>query len=146
MENILANNLKNAKLKVTPQRMAIYSYLINTKSHPSAETIYKALKPDHPSMSFATVYKNVAALRDAHLIMEFNVGEDSHRYDANTDFHTHLVCRDCHNVYDYYGDIHLDQAVSDVKGNTDFIIEDPKIIFYGVCKHCLTKKRHNHNN
>ena len=38
--NTLAANLKQNHLKVTPQRLAIYSYLINTTAHPSVETIY----------------------------------------------------------------------------------------------------------
>lgn len=136
MEQSLVLNLKNAKLKVTPQRMAIYTYLINATIHPSAEKIYNDLKPENPSMSLATVYKNLAALRDAHLITEFNIGEDKHRYDARTDFHTHLVCRHCHNVYDYYGDIPLDNIVKDLSNNVDFQVSDKEIIFYGICKHC----------
>ena len=84
--NTLAANLKQNHLKVTPQRLSIYSYLTNTTAHPSVETIYNDLKEEHPSLSLATVYKTVASLRDAHLVTEFNVGEDSHRYDANTSF------------------------------------------------------------
>ena len=71
--NTLAANLKQNHLKVTPQRLAIYSYLINTTAHPSVETIYNDLKEEHPSLSLATVYKTVASLRDAHLVTEFNV-------------------------------------------------------------------------
>ena len=105
--NQLAENLKANKLKVTPQRLAIYTYLMNTTSHPTVETIYNDLKEDFPTMSLATVYKTVASLRDVHLVKEFNVGEDSNRYDANTDSHSHLICTKCHNVYDYYGDIDI---------------------------------------
>lgn len=137
MKNNPANNLRNAKLKVTPQRMAIYSYLIQSHSHPNAETIYNDLKHDYPSMSLATVYKNLAALRDVNLINEFNVGEDSHRYDANTSFHTHLVCRCCHRLYDYYGDVSLDNTISDLKNNMNFNVDEQEIIFYGICKECL---------
>lgn len=141
MEKILTQNLKNANLKVTPQRLAIYAYLKDTKSHPSVETIYNNLKPKHPSMSLATVYKNVAALRDAHLITEFNIDEDSHRYDANTNFHTHLVCRTCHNVFDYYGDISLKSIINDLSDNMLFKAEDQKVVFYGTCKDCINKQK-----
>ncbi len=139
MEKSLVQNLKNAKLKVTPQRMAIYSYLINSNIHPSAEKIYNDLKPDNPSMSLATVYKNVAALRDAHLITEFNIGEDKHRYDANTDFHTHLVCKSCHNVYDYYENISLDNIINNLSNNMNFQVDEKEIVFYGICKNCAEK-------
>lgn len=140
MENILAENLRSAKLKVTPQRMAIYTYLVNTKAHPSAETIYKDLKPDNPAMSLATVYKNVAALRDAHLITEFNIGEDSHRYDANMDFHTHLVCTQCHSIYDYFGDIDLQDTINSLNADMGFRSQEQEIIFYGTCSNCSDSK------
>lgn len=139
MENILAENLKKAKLKVTPQRMAIYSYLMKSTAHPSVETIYNDLKPEHPTMSLATVYKNVATLRDAHLVNEFNVGEDSHRYDADTHFHTHLVCRHCHDLFDYYGEIPLNTTILNLRNNMDFHVDKQEVIFYGTCKSCIDK-------
>lgn len=139
MEKTLALNLKKAKLKVTPQRLTIYSYLVNSKDHPNVERIYNDLKPSNPSMSLATVYKNVAALRDAHLITEFNVGENNNRYDANIDFHTHLVCSSCHNIYDYYVNIPLDNIINDLKNNTDFQVKEQRLVFYGLCNHCVKK-------
>ena len=108
--NTLAANLKQNHLKVTPQSLAIYSYLINTTAHPSVETIYNDLKEEYPSLSLATVYKTVASLRDAHLVTEFNVGEDSHRYDANTSFHPHLICTRCHCVVDYLNPTALESS------------------------------------
>jgi len=45
MDNI-TTIFKEKKLKLTPQRIAIYKYLKSTKSHPSAEVIYKAIQED----------------------------------------------------------------------------------------------------
>ena len=59
--NTLAANLKQNHLKVTPQRLSIYSYLTNTTAHPSVETIYNDLKEEHPSLSLATVYKRCSS-------------------------------------------------------------------------------------
>ena len=39
------------KIKVTPQRMAVYSILKQSKYHPNVEMIYQKLKPDFPAMS-----------------------------------------------------------------------------------------------
>lgn len=132
----LAENLKKANLKVTPQRLAVYSFLIGSKEHPSVETIYKALRPEYPSMSLATVYKTVAALRDAHLVTEFNVCEDSHRYDANTAFHTHLICKKCHNVYDCDVSLPLNRLCNEIDKNNGFAVENEEVNFYGVCENC----------
>jgi Fur family peroxide stress response transcriptional regulator len=82
MEN-LALLFKEKNLKLTPQRYAIYKYLVSTKSHPSAEMIYEKLIPDYPTMSLATVYKTVKTLIEIELVQELNVGEDNFRFDAN---------------------------------------------------------------
>ena len=58
----IATIFKEKKLKLTPQRLAVYKYLISTKEHPSAETIYTALQPTYPTMSLATVYKALKTL------------------------------------------------------------------------------------
>ena len=36
----IAAIFKEKKLKLTPQRLAVYNYLMNTTSHPSADAIY----------------------------------------------------------------------------------------------------------
>ena len=46
-------------LRVTPQRIAIYDALRGHHNHPTAEMIYHSLRPTHPSMSLATVYKTM---------------------------------------------------------------------------------------
>ena len=55
----IAQILREKGLKVTPQRIAVYNMLCNTKEHPDAETIYKTLEPTNPTMSLATVYKTL---------------------------------------------------------------------------------------
>ena len=60
----LAGVLRNSGFKVTPQRLAVYEALANTKAHPNAELLYNELRPKYPSMSFATVYKTVEILNE----------------------------------------------------------------------------------
>ena len=66
---------KEKKLKLTPQRLAIYNYLMNTTSHPSADTIYNAIHEQFPTMSLATVYKAVKTdMMELHILIHiFNV-------------------------------------------------------------------------
>lgn len=60
--------LRQNGYKVTPQRLAVYEALANTKQHPSAEMLFGTLQPKYPSMSFATVYKTVEILNRLGLI------------------------------------------------------------------------------
>ncbi len=134
----IAELLKAKGLKVTPQRIAIFHILCNTTEHPSAETIYKSLQETHPTMSLATVYKTLDALKKADLVQELNVGEDSFRYDANVASHPHLICLSCNHVYDLHTDLlqNLREKVSHV---TDFKLLSEKIYFYGICPECQRK-------
>jgi Fur family peroxide stress response transcriptional regulator len=132
----LSEKLKSKNLKVTPQRLAIYHDLYNTTRHPSAENIYMALEQDYPTMSLATVYKTLDALKKADLIQELNVGEDSFRYDANTDFHAHMFCRSCKNVFDIFDIESLDNVRAEIAIKSGFEVEREQIYFFGTCGDC----------
>ena len=97
MDDIILT-FKEKKLKLTPQRLAVYQYLKGTLEHPSAETIYKALQPNYPTVSLATVYKTLKTLVEIGLVQELNVGEGNFRYDANYHEHAHVQCVNCGKV------------------------------------------------
>ena len=134
MDNI-TTIFKEKKLKLTPQRIAVYKYLQSTKEHPSAEVIYKALQPTYPTMSLATVYKALKTLIEVELIIELNVGEGNFRYDGNMSSHPHIQCINCGRVDDIEG-ICFSTACEDVKQYTSYEVIASKIYFYGLCKNC----------
>ena len=131
----IAAIFKAKKLKLTPQRLAVYRYLMGTKKHPSAETIYKALQEDYPTMSLATVYKAINTLVDVGLIQEINVGEGNFRYDFNAEPHPHIQCIKCGRVDDLE-DYSLDSLNEEASKHTDYNILSNKVYFYGICPNC----------
>jgi len=133
--------LRAKKIKVTPQRMAVYSILKDTKSHPSVEKIYQRLKPNYPAMSLATVYKTVDILKKVGLIQELNIGEGGLRYDADTSPHSHVYCENCGRVDDLEQDLFLEifngkDLLEKMNEKTDFKIYSIQIYFYGLCPQC----------
>ena len=52
----IVSSMKAAGHRVTPQRLAILRQLADSRSHPSAEKVYAAVKPDFPTTSLATVW------------------------------------------------------------------------------------------
>jgi len=88
--------LKMPNLRKTAQRQAIYDYLTASCKHPSAEDIYQALKPQHPTLSLATVYNTLTLLVDAGLVTPLGtIGDNKTQYDANLRPHLHLYCSKC---------------------------------------------------
>ena len=134
MDNI-TTIFREKKLKLTPQRIAVYKYLQSTKEHPSAEIIYKALQPTYPTMSLATVYKALKTLVEVELIIELNVGEGNFRYDGNMCSHPHIQCISCGIVDDIEG-ICLSDINEKVKPFTKYEVLANKIYFYGLCGNC----------
>lgn len=123
--------------RYSKQRELIYQCLMQTHEHPTAEMLYNWLKPENPSLSLGTVYRNLNLLADEGVItrMPFPV----ERYDANTQPHPHFRCRKCGAVYDLEGvtyDRELDERVGVLSGHQ---VERHEMVFSGVCTHCATR-------
>lgn len=137
--NSIAQIFKEKKLKLTPQRIAVYKYLQSTTEHPSAETIYKALQEDYPTMSLATVYKSLKTLVEVNLVQELNVGEGNFRYDGNVLSHPHIQCLACGKVDDICN-LNFEDLNKTAAPYTDYEIISNQVYFYGMCTKCKSKK------
>ena len=91
--------LKQAKLKATPQRLCVLKILSN-HAHPTIDELYKQIKTEYPSISLATVYKNLNTLINENLVVEVNSPNQNAKYDIYEHPHIHLVCSNCGNVQD----------------------------------------------
>lgn len=136
--------LKEHGLKVTPQRLSIFKMLRHTNLHPNAETIYKALQQEHPTMSLATVYKTVDTFVQHGLIQQLNVGEDSYRYDSDTSSHSHIKCTVCGGVFDLPALSHVDELRQEVQTATGFALSHEQLYFYGTCPECQNGQEKTH--
>lgn len=126
--------LPNIGLRMTPQRIAVFNYLEGNKMHPSAEDIYKAISKEFSTMSFATVYNTLTAMKNHGSLVELTIDPDKKRFDPKTSHHHHLMCIHCRRILDVEIDYHLALPES------DFEIIDNHIEFYGICTKCKRKK------
>jgi Fur family peroxide stress response transcriptional regulator len=124
---------KHIGLKLTPQRLAILGYLEGNKLHPSADEIYAAISKKFPTMSFATVYNTLDALRQKGEIRELTIDPGKKRFDPDTSPHHHLICVRCRRVSDVFTEYALPLSDGERAG---FEIVGNHIEFYGVCPKC----------
>ena len=124
---------RNLHIKLTPQRLAILGYLHENKQHPSAEDIYKAVQKQFPTMSFATVYNTLDALKNKGTVQELKIDPSKKRYDTDSSKHHHLICNKCKNIIDIHKDFKLGLSDDMTDG---FNILDNSIEFYGICTKC----------
>lgn len=135
MNRNITEMLRSNGVKVTPQRLAVYEVLSNTKEHPNAEMIFSSLQATYPTMSLATVYKTIDILNEIGLVQILNAGEDSFRYDADTSEHAHVRCVDCGKVEDLY-DLDVEKFNKGIEKNTHYKLVGQQFYFYGVCPDC----------
>ncbi len=126
--------LKSKKLRVTPQRFAVYSNLLARTDHPTAEQILHDVNKDVPRSSQATIYSSLQALRDVGLVREVLLEEGVCRYDANVGLHHHFRCKQCGAIED----IPWEQfQVKDTKGlRPGLTVDSYEVTVHGVCDRC----------
>ena len=122
-----------AKMKKTPQRLAIIDYLKDNKCHPSAIDVFKAVSEKYPTMSFATVYNTMETLKNMGMVKELSIDPDKKRFDPQVDRHHHLICLTCKKIVDIREDFEL--KIGDNE-RYDFDIIGNHVEFYGICTAC----------
>lgn len=127
--------LKEAHIRVTPQRDAIIRFMIASEAHPTAEMIYAALRGDFPHMSVATVYNNLTMLVELGLIEEMAVGDTAAHFDFALVPHYHAVCTNCGKIVDFVYPNALEvNRVAEAK--TGFKVASHHLEVYGLCPDC----------
>ncbi len=132
MLNRFVERCRQAGLKITPQRIAVYEILINSHNHPTVEEIYEEVKKRYPFVSLATVYRTVETLEQMGLAKKVCYWGSSARYDANTEEHHHLICVKCGAIRDLY----MDQELSIPEELEGFKTEGYSVNVYGLCPDC----------
>jgi len=129
---------KRHGLSATYQRIAIYKILQQRQDHPTAEDIYKEVLKEHPTISLATIYKNLETLAGYNLIDKVTHLHDLARYDANMNHHHHLVCNKCKKIIDIQIK-NLEDLQIPSNLNKDFKVIGYKVQFDGICRECQIK-------
>ncbi len=126
-------------LAVTHQRAVIYEALARSHDHPTPEAVYETVREKIPSISLATVYKNIRAFEEAGLLRQVTPLHESVRLDANLSDHHHLVCLRCKSVTDLPAD--SIEPVR-VKGRlpTRFRVERFNVEVLGLCARCASSQ------
>lgn len=135
------DKLKSTGVRMTPQRHAILSYLLDTISHPTADEIYRALEGRFPSMSVATVYNNLKVFIESGLVRELTYGDSSSRFDADMSEHYHAQCENCGKIVDFnYPKLHDVEHIA--ASETGFVVRGHRLEVYGLCRECTSTIKH----
>ena len=115
------------------QREAILNVISSTKTHPTADWIYKETRKTIPNISLGTVYRNLSELKKSGEILSVDVGDGKEHFDFDTSPHFHLACRDCGCIIDAKIE---NNHIDDLEKKYGFTAETPVYVVYGHCKNC----------
>lgn len=127
------NLLKDADLRITPQRLIVLEILSGMKTHPSMDEIIKIVQSKNSHISVGTIYRIVDQFLEAGLIRKLKTQTGSMRIDPEVRHHHHLINDDETRVEDYH-DSELDILLKDYfakKGIKDFSIEQISVEIKG---------------
>lgn len=121
----------------TVQKQLVMNAVLSLGCHATADEVYNFIKAEHPSVSKATVYRNLNLLAEDGSIRKLQIPGEAERFDHNVREHYHVRCLKCGRVFD------VDMAVipeleSRINDRHGFVFLGCDIVFKGICPDCNT--------
>ncbi len=129
----LIDGLKEAGLRITPQRIWVCQELARREDHPTAQTLHETLHQRYPSLSLTTVYQTLDSLMRIGTITSLGTaGDEAVHYEVNTGPHVNLACLTCHRICDLHSKTVslLEQEVQDAIGSR---VLSGRVVYYSEC-------------
>ena len=118
----------------TIQRQLILDTIKELNTHATAEQIYDTVVQRHPSISKATVYRNLNQMVELAELLNIGTFYGSAHYDHNCHEHYHFVCEVCKRVFDVDGN--FTGILDKVEDSEEYCIKSFRISFSGLCRDC----------
>jgi Fur family peroxide stress response transcriptional regulator len=131
----LDRKIRDAGLRPSSARIHVLRYLETRRNHPTADQIYKALRPDLPSLSRASIYNSLSALARSGLVRPLTMSGDEMRYDASVADHGHFCCEACGAICDF--ELAPSEAAFSLDG---FLAKRKDVLVWGLCPSCAGKR------
>lgn len=127
---------RQADLKVTPQRIAVYKVLKGSVEHPSAEVVFQQVKKLVPNVSLDTVNRTLLTFSRIGIASVVAGSGGAKRFDANLKIHQHFKCIKCKKIIDFHY-----KSFDNVKVPPSlakrFKVLTKTVYLEGICDSCL---------
>ena len=130
--------LQSHNIKPSVQRIAIMTYLMEHRTHPTVDDIYMALSPGIPTLSKTTVYNTLKLLSEHGAAHTLTIDERNTCYDANVSPHAHFLCKCCGKIYDMEMGEFVSKPSESLEGHKICEIHH---YYKGICKQCAQEER-----
>ena len=117
----------------TIQQQLVHNAVKDLDIHANAEQVYEHIAAIHPSISKATVYRNLAQLSESGELKNIGNFYGTTHYDHNCHEHYHFVCQKCRQVVDINSSFPDVKALKEMDG---LKIKGHSLSFFGLCSEC----------
>lgn len=131
----LVAELRERRLRVTPQRIVIHRALCSQSRHMTAEQVLAAVSDVLPGTSLPTVYSTLELLETLGLVRRVGTGNGAVVFDSRVEPHGHTVCRRCGAMADLEGTAAPDDALTRATA-TGFVPDHAQLVVWGLCATC----------
>lgn len=125
------NILEQHHIKPSMQRLAVLDYLLEHRTHPNIDEIYKQLHFSMPTLSKTTLYNILKLFTSQGVVLSLFVDDKALRFDAYTHSHAHFYCEKCGRLFD----LNIERMPEIVEKST-FKIRELQIYYKGICPEC----------
>lgn len=132
MENTFKAIFKRNNVSPSYTRTRIYSFLEESKTHPTVDEIYKELKIELPTLSKTTVYNVLDLFIEKSMAKAVNMKSNETRYELAIEEHSHFKCTECGTIYD----IPFIKPKYDLSKLGEFSVVEEEVNLSGVCPKC----------
>ncbi len=130
---------RQAGLKVTPQRIAVFRTLIESNEHPSAEMVFRQVRKIFPNISMDTVNRTLLMLKEIGAAIVVPGLGGPKRFDGNIQPHHHLICMKCKKIIDFYHEP-FDNIQVPQRVKRAFAVSRITVYLEGLCDKCRPKR------
>ena len=103
-------------------------------ARPGSLGSYAGVELQIPTITLATVYRNLNKLADLGKLIKLEVNGE-YRFDAEEGWHQHCICKNCGAILDNHSKDITEKAISSFQSNV-FKAESVIIQFFGLCNKC----------
>lgn len=122
--------------RCTPQRLAVYSYIKDNRTHPDVNRIWEKVRRSIPTITRESVFRILMELADFGVINRMDKITDA-RFDGRVSDHGHLICERCGSVEDF--DLPCESFLpSEMHG---FTTRHTELRISGLCASCAAAAR-----
>jgi Fe2+ or Zn2+ uptake regulation protein len=137
-------NIRNYYEQVQPltrQRKLLLNLIRDAGGHIDAKELFRRASIEDPSISLATVYRNLGVFKELGLLKEHRLGQVRCYYElSDSGDHEHVVCQGCGKVIEFEVPL-LRRLIREMQRKLDFEVTKAELYLEGYCRECGEGKR-----